>query len=402
MDGPPGQHAALAQAVVCYATADWDAPLWTNKQHLMSRLAESGIPVLYVDSPGHRAPTASASDARRIAHRLALWRPSATEIRPGLWRDSPLLIPNYSHASIVSLNEHLLKMRLRRNERGLRLERPLLWTYTPLASPLYDRRRHSGLIYHCVDDIAAFPGVDGHHFLRSEQALARSATICIGSSLHLVRHLEELGAKDVRYWPNPADTYAFSSAKEKVGRRRRGTRPVVGFLGAVQEHKVDVELIRNCARSLPEVDFVIAGPLGHGLGRSTLDPSTFPRNVSFPGSIPLKDAPALVATFDVGIIPYRINEYTAGVFPMKVFEYLASGLPVVSTALPSLVGQVEHIILASDQSQFLSGLNASLAAPSSPKAATVRADYASKFSWERRVDDAIELISETYQDHSNA
>jgi hypothetical protein len=37
-------------------------------------------------------------------------------------------------------------------------------------------------------------------------------------------------------------------------------------------------------------------------------------------------------SFDVGLIPFRLNELTASVDPIKYYEYRASGLPVISTA----------------------------------------------------------------------
>ena len=35
--------------IVVISTADWDHPLWTNKQHVSCSLAEHGFNVLYVD-----------------------------------------------------------------------------------------------------------------------------------------------------------------------------------------------------------------------------------------------------------------------------------------------------------------------------------------------------------------
>ena len=41
--------------IVCVGFADWDADLWTNQQHLMSRLAADNR-VLFVESLGLRRP----------------------------------------------------------------------------------------------------------------------------------------------------------------------------------------------------------------------------------------------------------------------------------------------------------------------------------------------------------
>ena len=55
---------------VILSTADWDHPLWTNKQHVACSLAELGHRVLYVDSLGLRGPRVDKTDSGRIWRRL--------------------------------------------------------------------------------------------------------------------------------------------------------------------------------------------------------------------------------------------------------------------------------------------------------------------------------------------
>ena len=61
--------------VILLSTADWDHPLWTNKQHQALSLAEAGHRVLYIDSLGVRGARATRSDSSRILRRLSrsLW-----------------------------------------------------------------------------------------------------------------------------------------------------------------------------------------------------------------------------------------------------------------------------------------------------------------------------------------
>ena len=61
---------AESKDCVLFATADWDTPYWTNKQHTARHLARMGWRVLYVESLGLRAPTASGRDLSRIWRRL--------------------------------------------------------------------------------------------------------------------------------------------------------------------------------------------------------------------------------------------------------------------------------------------------------------------------------------------
>jgi len=312
-------------------------------------------------------------------------------------RDSPLLIPFHKSREVRRLNTHLMAARLRRNRRRLGIRQAVLWTYSPAAVHLFDPTWHAGLVYHCVDDLAAYPGIDAASIRADEAELVRRADICLGSSRPLCDRLTSMGARRVEYWPNPADTQAYSDA-------RRTSRPaagrVVGFIGAVQEHKIDLELLGAAARALPAAQFEIVGPLGLGLRNSSIDPRHFPSNVHFRGVRPKEELPSIVAGFDVAIIPYRLNDYTANVFPMKVFEYLAAGVPVVSTPLPSLVGEVEQITFASTHDGFAEAIREALSGHGGEEAALGRVDYASQFSWEARADAAVELIAEVAGDPS--
>ncbi len=178
--------------VVCLATADWDAELWTNKQHLMSRLALHGHRVLYVDSLGLRAPALSSRDVRRVVSRLSNWHVTARQVSPQLLRDSPIVLP-FSHTWAQRLNRFLLTNRFKRNFRRYRLRAPVLWTYTPAALQVFNRRDYSALIYHCVDDLGAYPGIDRDSFRRQEAALVATADVCIASSPPWRGHLKRRG-----------------------------------------------------------------------------------------------------------------------------------------------------------------------------------------------------------------
>lgn len=364
--------------LVCLSSADWDAPLWTNKQHLMRRLARNGVRVVYVDSLGLRRPNLTATDARRIRRRLAAWRPVAVEVEPNLLRDSPLVLPFHGNRYASAVNAALLRARVRRNALVRRLDRPVLWTYVPQALDVFDRRRFRALVYHCVDYVGAYPGVDADAFERAERELVEAADVTIASSRPLADHLERLGAREVLYWPNPADSGRFAAAR---GHSRPNGSRVAGFAGALDPHKLDVELLAGVAERLPEWEFELVGP-------GTLE-RHFPPNVRCRGHVDREQLPDVVAGFSAGIIPYALTTYTEGVFPMKVFEYLASGLPVVSTPLPSLVGAVEHVAFAADADAFARSLEAQT---SEPARVDARVAYAARHSWEARTDEALALL----------
>ena len=374
---------------MCEATADWDDPLWTNKQHLMSRLGASGHSVLYLDSLGLRRPSASSGDLRRIARRLRDWRPVAVEVAPGVWRDAPLVVPLHAIPAVRALNESLLHWRLRRNRRRHAIENAVLWTFSPMGHRLFNRRWHTALVYHCVDNIPDDPGMDKTFLLAEERATISIADVCIASSRPLLGRLEQLGALRPLYWPNPADTKRFATAE----RTPRAGRSVIGFAGAIQSNKVDIDLIVDLALSLPDFDFHLAGPVDTGGAEDASRRLRVAKNVRLLGVIGRDQLPAVIASFDVAIIPYHINAYTRFIYPMKVFEYLAAGAPVVSTPLPSLVGEVEYVAFASDATGFAEAVRTALQTAHDSTSVAGRRAYAASHSWENRLAEANRLLS---------
>ena len=120
--------------------------------------------------------------------------------------------------------------------------------------------------------------------------------------------------------------------------------------------------------------------------------------IHYVGNLPPTGLARLLASSMVGLIPYRLNEYTAGVFPMKVYEYLAAGLRVVSTALPSLEGAAsdDDIMLAGGES-FLQAVQGGIESWSE-SVAERRRMLARSHSWKVRRDQSISLIAELGND----
>ena len=83
---------------------------------------------------------------------------------------------------------------------------------------------------------------------------------------------------------------------------------------------------------MPDATFALVGPEQTDVARLRQLPEHPPARVCAQH----QELPRYVKGFDVGIVPYRLTEYTANVYPTKLNEYLAMGIPVVATDLPEI------------------------------------------------------------------
>jgi glycosyltransferase involved in cell wall biosynthesis len=379
--------------IVCVGFADWDTELQTNQHHLMKRLARTNR-VLFVESLGLRRPQLAGRDLRRIAARLrkGLRGPRASD---GLHVLSPLVLPLHSNVAVRTINARLLPLLVRRAARRLGMREPILWAYVPQAEALLDALAPELVIYHCVDDIAAQPGIDAASFRAAETRFARHADLVLASAPGLAERMRGL-AENVLYVPNVADTELFAKAL------REGPvdpalaalpSPRVVFIGAVVSTKLDMELLVSLARARPAWTLALVGPVGPGDPSTDVSMLEAEPNVHLLGHRAYEELPSVLRGADAGLIPYARNELTNSIFPMKVYEYLAAGLPVIATPLPSLAG-VTDLQTAPDAKGVVRLLEEVIASDT-PQLRMQRSQQAESHSWERRLEEiavAIEAL----------
>ncbi len=327
----------LGNDVVILSSADWDNPFWTNKQHMAVQFAEHGWHVLYVDSLGLRQPTLHKKDLFRMGRRLLKAFPWPRKVRPGIWRASPLVLPFHRYACVRKINEMILRLTLRWHMRVLGMKKPLLWTYNPLTASLCAALPHSGIVYHCVDDLGASPRIDAAAIRQGEAELAKVADICFTTSPALQEYMKPLFRNTI-YEPNVCEYDLFRAASARdlpEPEEIRGIpHPRLLFVGALSEYKVDFALIEEVARRMPDVHWVIIGAEGEGQpGSRKLNNMS---NLHMLGPKPYSTLPSFMRYADIAVLPAARNSYTEAMFPMKFFEYLAAGLQVVSVRLPAL------------------------------------------------------------------
>ncbi|MBI4733415.1 MAG: glycosyltransferase, partial [Rubrobacteridae bacterium] len=101
------------------------------------------------------------------------------------------------------------------------------------------------------------------------------------------------------------------------------------------QDRVDIELAVKIAHSIPEANFVFAGPV---FTPHLFEPLKKLPNVVFTGRVHQSKIPAFINFFDVCIMPHVKDSLTAAMNPLKIYEYLALGKPVVCTD----VGEIDQ------------------------------------------------------------
>jgi glycosyltransferase involved in cell wall biosynthesis len=140
-------------------------------------------------------------------------------------------------------------------------------------------------------------------------------------------------------------------------------RPRLGFFGLIRDW-VDLDLLAAVARRRPDWHFVLIGDSAHDL--SAYRPLA---NMHFLGRKPYAELPAYCRQFDLGLVPFKINELTDAVNPIKLREYLAAGLPVISTPLPEARLCEPWVEVVSGASEFEAAVERSLAGGDDRRAA---------------------------------
>jgi glycosyltransferase involved in cell wall biosynthesis len=327
---PEAARELRGRDIICFAQ-DWTGdPL--SKTHLMRALARDNR-VLWVNSIGLRAPSASAADLRRVVSKLRAAATPLSEVEPNIFVLNPLTVPAYGLPLMKAFNQLALRLQVRRAMRRLGFRRAINYVFLPPAALVAGRLGEELVVYHCVDEYAAFSDIQAAPILELEEILLRRSDIVFASAELLVQsksrhnprtHLVRHGVDFTHF------SRALDPATQVPAEIASLPRPVIGFFGLVADW-VDVDLMAEVAKHFRGGSLVV-------LGKVTTDVSALEAlpNVHILGRKPYADLPAYCKGFDVALMPFRVNELTLNANPLKVREYLAAGLPVVSTPIPEV------------------------------------------------------------------
>lgn len=415
----------------------------TSKHRIALELVRLGHRVLWIEGSGMRTPSVgSAHDRLRMVKKVvAALRGARRDVvesgrrkaesgkqkSPGcgeLWVLSPLFIPLPRYDIVRRLNGMICVSCMKVWGWKLGFRDVVLINYVPVLAEAMrgsgrkravDGGRAEGdisrpeacglksggsqraprVVYHCVDRWDAFSAYDAGLMAEMDRRCCEYADVVLASSQDLVDRCRRHN-RNVRLLSHGVDHEHFSQAL--MATERPPDLPagkVAGFFGLLSEW-IDQDLLVEIARCVPDCALVLIGKADVNVDRLK-----GVQNIHLLGPRPFGRLPDYVAHFDVGLIPFVVNELTVAVNPIKLREMLAAGCPVVSTALPE-VERCSPGLVAHSHQEFVALVRKTLNSPLTREERRSLSDSVRQETWSAKVAEILALVAGTCGERGDA
>ncbi len=365
----------------------------TSNHHVLRELAKTRR-VLWLNSLATRTPSLSSGrDLGKIKRKLREFTKGPQNVENDLWVMSPLVIP-LPHSPIArAINRQLLRATIRALRLRLGIKDFQLWTFLPNVADYVGTLGESLAVYYCVDEWSMFSYLDKQQTVAAEHKLLERVDAVFAIN-HALADAKRILNRATYVSPHGVDHSMFARALDDStvvpADIASLPHPRIGFYGTLQSW-VDFELIAHVARSRPAWQIILIGQQLGDLSAIRGIP-----NVHLLGQKRHDELPAYCKGFDVGMIPYRIDERMAFVNPLKLREYLSAGLPVVSTAVPEVKRYASMCSIATTPDEFVAAIEGALA-DTSLVARGKRSALMKNETWAARVADVTRTVDQIAQ-----
>lgn len=392
--------------IICIANTTWFGEYTKSTVQIMSRLAEKNR-VVFVEYPftwkdvittflkKQKAPVAQMLGFKK---RLS---PISADTSANLYK---LVIPPVLPVDFLKndsvfrfffgFNTFLYKRQIQKAIKKLGIKNPLVITaYNPFYGlSMIGKLNESRNIYYCYDGIGTRR--HGKRIFGIDEAFTKKADAVITTSDFLNANKGKLNSSSFVV-KNGVDYDTFSAhAKKDIVQNVRKT---VGYIGSL-DHRFDIDTIEFAVQQLSDFDFHFTGNLRNQAIKQRLE--KYP-NVTFFAPIAPDDVPALLATYDIGIIPYLVNDINKNIYPLKINEYMAVGVPVVMTSFADLPDFQKVVSTSITKEEFVKKL-VSETGNDNKTHISERIEFAKSNSWDIKAEEFGSILKTILEDeHHN-
>jgi glycosyltransferase involved in cell wall biosynthesis len=357
--------------VVCFSHLRWDF-VYQRPQHLLSRFSNHHD-VMVIEEP-------IFEDVSEPELRIT---PREGRVKVGV----PVLPHSLGHAGDVHAQRKLVDEFLA----GLETSKRVFWYYTPMAL-LFTRHLDADVVvFDSMDELSAFKGAPPELLALEEEMMGRADVVFTGG--HSLYEAKKHRHHDIHAFPSSIDTKHFGRGRAADRKEPEDQaaipHPRLGFFGVVDE-RFDVDLLREVAAAKPDWQFVMIGPV------VKIDPADLPKadNIHWLGGRDYKQLPDYIGGWDIGFMPFALNESTRFISPTKTPEFLAAGLPVVSTPIHDVIrsyGDEGYVEIVKDAASVVNSAEELMAMDRAPFLQRVDQKLAEN-SWDQTFERIYELV----------
>jgi len=367
-------------------------------QHIANVLKKQNR-IFWIGSLGLRKPKFTPRDIIRGLEKLAnMFKRSGAPI--GGKTDNPIVlhpvvIPMHDNQLMRRKNISSIEKTIRTAIQTHKIVKPIILSSSPIVADILDRIDYASAHYFCLDDYGLFDGAFQSLRRHEEDFIKRADSSYFVSDRLLEQHRSV--NRELHFLPQGVDVGHFTVPDtDIVPELRTLPRPIIGFFGLLANW-IDLPLILRCAQTYPDASFVV-------IGKAATDTSLLKQspNIRYIGEVSYEQLPKYVARFDIGLIPFSVNELTLAANPLKLLEYMASGTAVVSTKLPEVEKFSPLAAVAKDSNEFVRLIGAVLNNDTEEQRNRRKA-IAQEHSWEKiteQVCAVIERVERTPRAHS--
>ena len=313
--------------IIIFSSIDW-TDNWQAHQELCLFFKGRGDRVLFVENTGSRR--AMTSDYKRILSRIKNWINSVGGFRllkNGITLLSPLFFPFPYSNFFLRINKFFLISNLKKWMSINNYNNPIVITFlpTPLIQNIIKDLNPGLKIFYYADNISEGSKLS-RYSKKWETKIIKESDLLSCTSTNLERNIKDINSSYIRLSAG-VNFNKFEKNKKNyknLNILKKYNKPIIGYIGAIST-VFDVKLVLDIADHFKNATVVLVGPVYININ------SLKKKNIIIEGQKNFEEIIKYYFSFNIGIVPYKVNEYTNSVYPTKLNEYLAAGIPVVST-----------------------------------------------------------------------
>ncbi|MCH2023747.1 MAG: glycosyltransferase [Saprospiraceae bacterium] len=379
--------------IVVFGIQSWDIKIGSNCKNIAMEFAKNNR-VLYVSRPIDRINWLRPNKGELAKYRMDVLKKRVkplVQVQKNLWALTPPIvmesvqwIGNYKLFQFFNkINNQRIAKSIIKYAAELGFDKFILFNDSAMFQGFYLKKllQPELFIYYSRDYLISQPYFKKHG-PKAEKEILKKADLVVTNSTYLANYTRKYNSNS-HYVGQGCDFTIFKPQNiEKAHPLMDDIKgPVIGYVGLLTSHRLDIDLIEHIAKVRPDWSVVLVGSEDENFQKSNLH--NLP-NVHFLGFQKPEFLSEFIYGFDVCINPQILNQMTIGNYPRKIDEYLAMGKPVVAIKTEAMTVFKDYVKLANNKEEYILMIQ-ELLDDNDPEVVNKRIQFANSHTWENSV-----------------